>query len=276
MLLTSNNLYHPFRGTLIGIFNTNHIPSDHVTGFLIEDIDLYSQPALKPIIATIFLVIMLVLLCTGEYLHYKVFVTLKRDKTILRNISIVYISAQMMFWPISIFLQTTTNFINPLNIIVGQWFCTFSRFAWYFLAIVVAFHSFIAAVMRYCFIIHATKVNIYGKEKLKKLFLSLSVLIPFLLSFWKVNDGSDLDAISFINKCYGKHHKSFLIETSTLNVFKKTFCQYGGSSKIGVYGQLIAILTQISCIACTLTMIITMANITEGVIYFRLFSHLNR
>ena len=96
----------------------------------------------------------------------------------------------------------------------------------------VSFHSCLSATMRYYFIVHTEKVNSFGKERVKNIFLVLSILIPLVVTIWKAIDGSEVDAMSFINKCYSRQHKVFLIETLTVNVFKKSFCEVEGYDKL--------------------------------------------
>ena len=104
----------------------------------------------------------------------------------------------------------------------------------------------------------------------------LSILIPFVVTIWKVIDGSEVDAMSFINKCYGRQHKVFLIETSTVNVFKKSFCEVEGYEELEGVNKIISLGKQIICAASTITMLAMGSNLTEGFIYYKLFSHMNK
>ena len=276
MLLTKANLYHPFKDSSLRICLKETLESDDLNGFVLEDIYLYHQPVLDPVIASICSLIMTILLFLGEYLHHKILIMLKKENSILNHITMVFVYAQMILWPLVIFLITTTNIVHPLNKLIGQWFCTLLRFFVYLLLNIVISHSLIAALMRYVFIVHTSTVEVYGKEKFKKLFLLLSISIPLFITILKVNDGAELDGLSFINKCNGKHHEVFLTETSTLNVFKKNFREFGGYYQHDVYGQLFAFLKNLSSIASMSAMLIVGSNLTEGIIYYRLFCHMNK
>ena len=276
MKLTRESLYYPFNNSSLGIFPKNTAAPGNVTGFVLEDIDLYHQPVLDPVVATIFSSIWLILLVVGTYLHLKILRGLKQENGILKEITYIFVPAQMILWPFMSFLIATTNFLHPLNALIGDWFCSLSQFIIYFLLNIVAFHSFFASLMRYIFIVHSSKVELHGKKKIKKLFLFLSVMVPLSITIWKISNGAELDNMTFINKCNGKHHEAFLAETSTINVFKKSFCEFEIYHKGDVYGQMIMILKQISCMASTFVMIFIGSNITEGIIYYRLFSHMNR
>ena len=276
MILTKENLYHPFKGSVLGILSKETVSSENSTGHGLEDINLYHQPLVNPIIAALFTCIMISLLILAEYLQIKILKMLKKDDSILKDIIYLFAIAQIIYCPLLVFLITSTNFVYPLNKVIGQWFCNISQFVLYFLVNIISFHSLVNALMRYLFIVHTKKVELYGKEKLKKVFLLLSILIPLIVTLGKVNNGSTLDALSFINKCNAKDHDVFLFETSTLNVLKKGFCVVGDYNEIDVYSQGIAMLKQLSCIASSVLMFIMGSNLTEVIIYYRLFSYTNR
>ena len=276
MILTRKNFYHPFNGSFLGIFQNETFSSENISGRYIEDINLYHQPVISPFIAGVFAIIMLIMCILGMYLHFKLFKILKTENSVLRDLTIIFVLAQIILWPLMILVITTTNFVYPLNKIVGQWFCTIPRFLIYFLVNIISSHSLMAALTRYLFIVHSAKVKVYGKERVIRLFLFLSISIPLIVTIWKVNDGSRLDVMSFVNNCNGKHHEVFLFETSTLNVLKKNFCGLGGNTDGDIYDQAIMLFKQLSCIGSMGSMLIMGSNVIEGIIYYRLFSYMNR
>ena len=183
----------------------------------------------------------------------------------------------MVCWPVIFVLITATSLVHPLASITGEWFCTATWFVVYYLQFVISSHSLIAASMRYCFIVHTEKVEKYGTQKAKKLFLLLYICIPVFMIFWLANNGKEMDVLSFFNKCYGKHHKAFLIDTSTSNVLKRSFCGVQDVLEDSSFYERVAIvLKQLSCIASTTSTLIMGSNLTEGIIYFQLFRYMNR
>ena len=199
-----------------------------------------------------------------------------KENGLVKNITTVLVLVQMVFWPCWLVLVTVTDLIISPNKAIGNWFCHVANFLFYFLGNVITFHSFIIAVMRYVFIIHNEKIQRFGIEKMKKIFLILTVTIPLLVAVWKVIEAAELDTMSFINKCYGIHHQTFLVETSTLDVFKQNFCQFEEYGQGGSYERVVTFIRQGSCIASKSVMLITGLNISEGVIYIMLLSHMMR
>ena len=276
MPLTSNNYYNPFTEPFLGSFvhSSSFLTND--SRMILEDIDLYHQPVPGPIVAGLFSAGMVLILIVGLYLHLEILFMLKKEDSILKSITKTFVYAQMMLWSICILLINLTNFVHTLPSMVTNFVCPLIRFLMYLCVNLVTFHSFVSATMRYFFIVHTEKVNSYGKEKVKTIFHVLSILIPLTITIWKAMDGVELDAMSFINKCYGTHHKVFLIETSTLNVFKRNFCEMENYEELEGYDLLIALGKQIFCMASMATMLIMGSNISEGFIYYKLFSHMNR
>ena len=278
-LPTRNNLFHPFLNASLGFLNyTNtRLREKEKLSDVLEQIDLYYQPVSHPITSSILLIFYISLFFIGEYLHLRVLLVLKKDNGILKTVSRIFALAQMVMWPVIFILITATSLVHPLASVTGEWFCTATWFLVYYLQFVISSHSLIAASMRYCFIVHTEKVEKYGTQKAKKLFLLLYICIPVFMTFWTANNGKETDLMSFFNKCYGKHHKVFLIDTSTLNVLKRSFC---GVQDVledsSFYERVVIVLKKLSCIASTTSTLIMGSNLTEGIIYFQLFRYMNR
>jgi hypothetical protein len=136
--------------------------------------------------------------------------------------------------------------------------------------------SFIIAMMRYWFIVHEEKVQKYGKEKTKRIFAFLSVFIPLFLVIWGTAENTELDPLIFVNRCYGRDHKVFLINISPLEVFNPYYCKFGNYSDEGMYGIILEMFKRATCIFKTILMLLMACNLTEGIIYYKIFSHIKR
>ena len=69
------------------------------------------------------------------------------------------------------------------------------------------------------------------------------------------------DTMSFINKCHGKHHKVFLIDTSTLNIAKRNFCVREDYNTNGFWNEIVALIRRKFFFANTIIEIIMRLNI---------------
>ena len=278
MMVTRNNLYNPYTNSFLGVFVNNDLDSiDTKTELILEDIDLYFQPVPDPVTAIIFLAIMTILIALGIYLHLKVLKMLKKENSLLKNLTRNFMIFQLISWPLSVFLLNITNFFHSFPSEISQWVCPILWFLIYFFLNLMTSHSLFSALIRYFFIVHNDRVQSWGKERTKKLFEVMSILMPLLVTLWKANDGSELYFLSFLNKCNGKHHKTFLVETSTLNVNKIGFCEIPDYHEMKDYGEVIIALSKnVICLTNAAMMILMGSNLTEGIIYYLTFSHMSR
>ena len=277
-MASRNHYYNPFMDSFLGIwFPTNSGDRNFESGMILKEIDLYFQPVPDPITATIFLVIMTTLVCIGSYITIKVLSFLKNEESLLKNMTQNFMISQLILWPFLISVISITNFIHSFPSEIVQWICPI---AWFVIYISLNFsnaHSCFTAIMRYFFIVHNERVQLIGKQKVKKYFHVISILVPLLITLWKAIDGSELDSFSMFNKCYGKHHQTFLVETSTTNVFKKNFCNMPNYHNMNGYVEVIEAITKnILCLTSTCAMILLGSNLTEGIIYYLLFSYMNK
>ena len=276
MTIDIRNLYHPFKSTSFGILSTETSGGNYIIGELIEDVNLYHQPVQKPFLAAIFLVVKALILVVGEYLLVKVYYLMKKENGLIKNITKVLVCAEMIFWPVWVVFATSTDFVQPMNEVAGQWFCEAGTFLYYFLGMIIASHSFMSALLRYFFIVHQEKTKAYGKEKVRRIILVLSILLPFFIAVWEAVDGAELDSLSFVNKCNGKHHKVFLRDTSTLDVGKRNFCGFENHRAVGTWNQILSWFHLISCIVNKIVIVIIGLNISEGILYYKILTHMNR
>ena len=276
MIFDRKYLYHPFKESAFGFFHRDAVDDCPMVGEIIENVNLYHQPVEEPLIATVFLLIKLCLVIAGEYLFFKVFQLMKKEKGILKEITQLLVYIQSFFWPFCIFFTHTAAFIYPMKDVLGEWYCYSGTFLFYFLGHVIISHSFITALMRYIFILQPNTVNFYGKDKVKRFFLFLSLFLPLLGALWELLDGAELDALSFINQCHGKHHQVFLIESSAINVAKRNFCAFDFNQTKGVWSKILALIQRIFCIANTIVQLTLGLNIAEGFLYFKILRHINR
>ena len=276
MSLKDYHFYHPFKNSSFGFLLENQTYLTHnVTVNVVEDIDLYYQPLEKPFVAVSFCSLKWFFILIGELINIKLLMVIRNQtKNLLTDVTKVFVISQMTGQPILEFIGTTTNLIYPVDEILGEWFCTLSWFFTNFFVRVLLYNSFIVAVMRYVFIIHDRKVAAYGKEKIKNFFLYLTIGIPLLHMVLKLPENASM--FSFIRKCYGDEHKVFLVSTSTLNDLSSSFWTLESYS-LDEFGNIfIDIMKKICKVLEAILFLLMGFNISEGVIYFKLFLHMNR
>ena len=268
-------MYSSYNTSYFGVFLNGS--AHNTNGFIVDNIDLYYQPTEIPSIVAVIFLMGSAIVVVGEYVLLKVLGLIKSEKGIANEVCRVYILALMILGPHSLIFRTITNLVYPVHEVIGHWFCTFGWLFMYVCFNIVAFHSFVVAMMRYFFIVWREKAERYGKEKVKKIFFVLSLVVPLILTVWMAIDTSEIDAMSFVNKCYGIYDKEFLIEESTLDGSKRKFCAYEPYDGGGYYGKMIIpLVRQISCMIRSGIGFILYFNFTEGVLYYKTFNHIIR
>jgi hypothetical protein len=274
MGLKSYHFYHPFKNSSFAFLAERLTDSNNITGYVLDDIDLYYQPLESPSVSFTFFTLKLISIFIGEWIGMKVLTTIKKEIGLLTEITKLFVISQMILHPIVLFFDLTINLIHPVNEVIGDWFCSVGWLTSGIGVRIVLNNSFMAALMRYFFIIHETRVKDYGKKRAKRIFLVLTFALPLFQFISQAAEGSPRS--SFVKKCYGEDHKVFLIETSTLNVLKNQFLKLERYEHNGFIGSYYEIGKKMCKIIEATLFVIMGFNISEGVLYYKIFSHMHR
>ena len=276
MLPTKDNFYHPFTKSFVGFGVYVEHSKENDSLFDIEDIDLYYQPVEQPVTGIIYLVLTMIAVVVAEFVQVKVFCLAKGEDGLVKEVTQIYSLTKMILMPVLFVTTIGTDFMHPLNEIIGQWFCTVIRFLTYLHLYVTIIHSFVVAMMRYIFIVQGERVKKFGKEKTKRLFAFASLFIPLIMVTWGCIENAELDPILYINRCYGIDHKVFLVDISALEVHDPFFCKFENNNYESGYGKFLYVLRKTTCITKTFLTLFMALNFTEGVLYYKIFSHMKR
>ena len=170
---------------------------------LLDDIHLFYQPVETISTAILFLLIRLILVLFGEIINIKLFLQIRKETCLVKDVTKVYTICQIVFLPIWLWFNTSTDLFHPLNEIIGQWYCALGWFLIHLCGTIISFYSLTVAIMRYLFIIHEESVEKYGKKKAQEICLWLIIAIPLIMVLWEGANGSEIDLMSVVNKCNG-------------------------------------------------------------------------
>ena len=276
MDIRDDNLHHPYTRSFLGIVVKDNSSPENISSDIIENINLYYQPLLPPIVAAVGFVLKLLVVIFGEFVCVKILTRIKNDDTILNDITKLYVRMQMVFHPLSVVFMTSTDFIHPLSKVIGKWYCSLGWLVFDIGYKFIAFHSFSTALMRYVFIFHQPKVENYGKDKTKRIFYYLSVAIPVIISILNLVQAHEVGHRSSINKCYGTHHKAFLLDSSPFHSAQRTFWNPDDYELKGFLNFTLAITRRILKIFTTCVSLLAALNLTEAFLYYKIISYMNR
>ena len=265
------NTYHPFVKSSIGLSFSSNLTNEKFSYTLIENLDLYHQPLDPTSIAISMFFVRFTYCILGELVVFKLFKMVRKEKGLVNDVTQFYCIVMITTYPSWLLFVTMTDFLYPLKDIMGQWICSFMRIIFYMNFNVVIFHSFIVALMRYFFIVHEEKVKNFGKQKTKNIFLFLIIFVPILLIVWGFIENQAFGFVIALNRCYAVEYKVFLVELTT---GKNLFCIF--QTIDGKYGYILSVVRHITCITKVVIVMLVGMNITEGFLYYKIFSHITR
>lgn len=273
--LNSARYYNPYFQNTINLFNpTSFTTESSVYVETISNVDLYYQPLQNPTHSITYVIICIIIIIIGEYVHIQVLAFLSRENSFVKEILEVFMYTQMVYWPVTVILQAPTEFVYPLREIIGEWYCIIKHLWVVYGMTCVLCHSFVAGLTRYVFVVHNERALKFGKERTKKMFFWVSILMPLVVTTWGFFHLQYLAAVSRFNKCQGIHHNQFLIENSIEHTTKRNFCFFEGYKNDDWDIQPV-----LKCLSCASIFIVyaTMAsNLVEGWLYWRTVKHSNR
>ena len=164
MGLKPEKFYHPYLRSSFGIFLDENGSKNGTVGSILNDVNLYYQPLQDPSILLIFNVIKTLILISGVFIHMKVSKMIDKENGLLKDITTLFVRVNTILWPFLTFFSGIVDFIQPVNQLVGEWFCHSCEFIFYFLWNTMSFHSLVAAIIRYFFIVHRKKSVNMGKK----------------------------------------------------------------------------------------------------------------
>ena len=127
MPLDEKYFYHPFEQSVLGFWlNDQGDVSNSTTGLVIDDIYLYYQPLEHPLVVISFFVLKLIVILIGERIGFKLILMIKKDRGILRSITLLFIVLQMVLWPLGILFDLIVNLVQPVIEVIGKQ-CYFFR-----------------------------------------------------------------------------------------------------------------------------------------------------
>ena len=264
-------MYSPFQENSFSFFDQF---SSNSSTFLVEpvsNVDLYFQPLLYPFLAFLFLIVRIIVLLAGEYVQWKLLDLFKRDSCLVNEVLKAVTIVQMVYWPLFVLFETSTDLLNPLRDIIGQWYCIIGFFVITYGMTHIVFHSFIVALMRYTFVVHHQRVAYFGIERAKRYFLATSIVVPIVATVWRFLSRLTVSTISSLNKCNGIHHMSFLIENTAENnfCFREEYDEQDSNTPLATFKRTL-------CIMSSILYLIMGFNVVEGVFYWKTVVHSKR
>ena len=251
---------------------------DTWNGEILTEVDLPYAALQNSHLAVLYLIIKTIILCLGLYVHIQTLKFLKQESCLVKEVLKAFLYLQMVYWPVKVVFETTTDFIYPMGDIFGEWYCHFG-FLWltYGMTLIV-FHSFIVGLMRYTVVVHYKKTLQFGIEKLKRFFYWITILVPLVMTIWGFLGKREISSVPTLNRCYGTHVEAFLVEEDVKTTTMKSFCAFEKYEEEAnqPFASTFASWKRIFCIIRTLIYVLMGVNVVEGFFYWRTVKYSNK
>ena len=141
MFIEQRHLYHPYSGSYLSFWVNDEPSRESSIGYILEDIDLYYQPVHEPMLASVFFIIKIILVIIGWVVNIKVWIMVDKENGLVKDVTKIYSVAMFVYGTVWLLFSTCTDFIHPLNEVIGQWYCDFGWFSIYLSFFIISFHS---------------------------------------------------------------------------------------------------------------------------------------
>ena len=197
----------------------------------------------------------------------------EREQTLVQDVMTTFTIIQMIVYPHLLITDWYINSGFPLPVWTWHWFCYY-RFYKVTVRVYLAFNSLVVASMRFIYILHNTWVLQFGKQRTKKLFYWLGLLIPLAgcTMMDSVHERASRVAPHF---CVCLQSYEMVTDNST-NGHSINMTSFNSPAYSFVHGYIPASITNIADTILEILAILIFSNLVEGILYYKIFTHLRR
>ena len=232
-------------------------------------------------------ILLSIIYLVGLALQIRIIIISIQDRDMMWKINTSHSIIMTIYYAVQIIIQTVTHIVPNLSKYSGSWFCTFLLFSNLYGMVSIVGHSLFTAAHKYVFVINATEMIKFGKEKAKQISLWIRILLPavFALTY---TFRPYVRGIVDVDRCYGGlqyylhgisilQHVDILDEKTLGGMAERLFfCGLGTYHQGGSFDQFMHIANQTYCFIQFVITCIIVGKMMEFLLYRRLFSFMER
>ena len=215
-----------------------------------------------PLLSIIHIIFQVFIYAVGLFINVKLISVCYKERGITWQISATHSVMMTVYYGYSIPFQAVTHFVPFLSQYTGRWLCYAASLVTFYCFHSIIAHSLMISIMKYVFIVHGIKAMAYGEEKIKKYFFLANLINPLILSIIAMLT-ANLRSRSFLRSCFGD-----VEETSQSGSVNFIYCT---SSKTEDYNLIPFYVRQFFCHFRSLVNWVTVSNLPEGFLYYKIF-----
>ena len=255
--------------------------STHFQDFHLHGIrsDGMQKEGLSSGLSNTFLLIDLLILIPVCYLHYMIKRMFKREKgqkghTLIKKLLNCYSNiVPVTFICCFVFVHLILLYTSPPCMVFGDGFCYVYQIFAHSGSIYIGGFSMFCAVAKYWFIVHNVKSRQIGEERAITIFTLIYCTVPVSIATLNSLSHGNRDQMMWVNMCWG-------IKPSDVTGTFDFFChekEYDTAKYVGIDVSAFLIpLQRVICGGVNILYALIFTNIVEFIIYYRIFSYLNR
>ena len=216
----------------------------------------------------------------GLSLHTKVIRVCRKEKHSSWTLDIIGSCVTIFYYGQMLIMRVITDIIDDLHLFTGEWFCyTYMAFHFYGL-FHVSVHSMVIALFKYVIIVWHKKATDIGHERIKTIFNCISIISPAFVIAIFLSSRPDFftayQGMHIANTCLGKGDLNLTMSVNGSASKLHDLCEISKPIEEVSFETVLYIARRLLCWMNVILFYLNLWNVTECIIYIRIFGNMRR
>lgn len=216
----------------------------------------------------------------GLNLHTKVIRVCRKEKHSSWTLDIIGSCVTIFYYGQMLIMRVITDIIDDLHSFTGEWFCyTYMAFHFYGL-FHVSMHSMVIALFKYISIVWHNKAEDIGRDKIKTIFNLISIISPaFVIAIFLLSRPDFFTAyrgMHVTNTCLGRRDLNLTMSVNGSASKLHDLCEISEQIVEVSFETVVYIARRLLCWTNVILFYLNLWNVTECIIYIRIFGNMRR
>ena len=209
----------------------------------------------------------------GFYINTRIiYICVKEKDNKTRHLHMIYSISSSILYAFDIPFFVISNAVPNLSRYTGEWPCHIASFITIFSMYIIFMNSFWVASMKYFFILYWDKALKFGHAKVQQIFIIIALALPFSFTLATVFT-KDFDAYKGLKSCYGIENSESPPADAAKEYF---FCKLTMVDSPNQMEYISYVFIQAICISKNILTLPITTNLTEAILYYKIFKRMKR
>ena len=216
----------------------------------------------------------------GLNLHTKVIRVCRKEKHSSWTLDIIGSCVTMFYYGQMLIMRVITDIIDDLYLFTGEWFC-YTYIAFHFYGLFhVSMHSMVIALFKYVNIVWQKKAAEIGNDTIKTVFNFISILSPAFVIIIFLSSRPDFftayRGMHVANSCLGKGDLNLTMSVNGSASKLHHLCDLSKPIEEISFETVLYVARRLLCWTNVVIFYLNLWNVTECIIYIRIFGFMRR